>query len=231
MAVRLRGPRSELTAETIALKALTIHSSLPFPPTPSSAPKVEEAEAMARVAIKKDMTSHITWHVLGILAKTRKDWDEATRAFAMARRQDPDNIPVLRDAFALATHTRNYEAAAEARHHFLCLRPQIRSSWLGVMVAHDLAGDFDEGIKVFESYEGILQKDGATAPERAQVLLFVIKMHIKAGRQQGALDRLERGLKDGVLSRRGEVTLIHGTLERRGWLTCSAAARRARPHR
>jgi peptide alpha-N-acetyltransferase len=173
-------------------------------------PKAEEAEAMARVAIKKDMTSHITWHVLGILAKTRKDWDEATKAFAMARRQDPDNIPVLRDAFALATHTRNYESAAEARHHFLCLRPQIRSSWLGLMIAHDLAGDFDEGIKVFESYEGILQKDGATAPERAQVLLFVIKMYIKAGRQQGALDRLERGLKDGVLSRRGEVTLING---------------------
>ncbi|BEI81931.1 hypothetical protein CcaverHIS002_0210910 [Cutaneotrichosporon cavernicola] len=198
--------------ETIAIKALTIHSSLPSPPTPSSVPKAEEAEAMARVAIKKDMTSHITWHVLGILAKTRKDWAEATKAFAMARRQDPDNIPVLRDAFALATHTRNYESAAESRHHFLCLRPQIRSSWLGLMVAHDLAGDFEEGIKVFESYEGILEKDGATAPERAQVLLFVIKMYIKARRQQGALDRLERGVKDGVLSRRGEVTLIQAQL-------------------
>lgn len=210
MAVRPTAVDPELTAETIALKALTIHSSLPFPPTPTSVPKAEEAEAMARVAIKKDMTSHITWHVLGILAKTRKDWDEATKAFAMARKQDPDNIPVLRDAFALATHTRHYETAAEARHHFLCLRPQIRSSWLGLMVAHDLAGDFDEGIKVFESYESILQKDGATAPERAQVLLFVIKMYMKAGKPQGALDRLERGLKEGVLSRRGEVTLILG---------------------
>lgn len=176
-------------------------------------PKAEEAETMARLAIKKDMTSHITWHVLGILAKTRKDWDEATKAFAMARKQDPDNIPVLRDAFALATHTRQYDTAAEARHHFLCLRPQIRSSWLGLMVAHDLAGDFDEGIKVFESYESIIQKDGATSPERAQVLLFVIKMYIKAGKPQGALDRLERGVKDGVLSRRGEVTLILGKLQ------------------
>jgi uncharacterized protein HemY len=44
---------------------------------------------MARTAVKKDMGSHITWHVLGILAKNRKDWEEASRAFTMARRQDP----------------------------------------------------------------------------------------------------------------------------------------------
>jgi hypothetical protein len=43
---------------------------------------------MAKLAVKKDITSHITWHVMGILAKTRKDWDEASKAFAMARKQD-----------------------------------------------------------------------------------------------------------------------------------------------
>lgn len=74
--------------ETLALKALTIHSSLPFPITVASAPKQGEAETMARTAVKKDITSHITWHVLGILAKSRKDWEEATAAFAMARKQD-----------------------------------------------------------------------------------------------------------------------------------------------
>lgn len=44
---------------------------------------------MARLGVKKDMQSHITWHVLGILAKTRRDWKEASMAFAMARKQDP----------------------------------------------------------------------------------------------------------------------------------------------
>lgn len=80
-------------SETLALKALTIHASLPFPATASSLPKQEEAEAMARTAIKKDMTSHITWHVLGILAKSRKDWEEASRAFNMARKQDSVSQP------------------------------------------------------------------------------------------------------------------------------------------
>lgn len=75
--------------ETLALKALTIYSSLPFPITVAALPKQAEAEEMARTAVKKDITSHITWHVLGILAKNRKDYDEASRAFGMARKQDP----------------------------------------------------------------------------------------------------------------------------------------------
>lgn len=43
---------------------------------------------MARTAVKKDITSHMTWHVLGIMAKNKKDYEEASRAFAMARKQD-----------------------------------------------------------------------------------------------------------------------------------------------
>jgi len=82
-------------AETLAIKALTIHSSLPIPTTISSQAKEEEAEAMARLAVKKDMSSHITWHVLGILAKSRKDWEEASRAFAMARKIETVSIQLM----------------------------------------------------------------------------------------------------------------------------------------
>ena len=75
--------------ETISLKALTLHSSLPFPPTVGSEVKRQEAEEMARLGVKKDITSHITWHVLGMIAKARKDWGEGRRAYSMARKQDP----------------------------------------------------------------------------------------------------------------------------------------------
>lgn len=202
----------ELTTETIALKALTIHSSLPFPPTASSAAKAEEAEEMARLGVRKDITSHITWHVLGILAKSRRDWTEASKAFAMARKQDPDNIPVLRDAISLATHTRNFPLAIETRHHYLLLRPQIRSSWLGLMIAHELHGDYEEALAVFDDYKNTLNKEGGTAPERAQVLLHVIKMCIAAGKFQSGLDRLEKGVEDGTISPRGEVSELKAQL-------------------
>nr|XP_019044577.1 peptide alpha-N-acetyltransferase [Kwoniella bestiolae CBS 10118]OCF23507.1 peptide alpha-N-acetyltransferase [Kwoniella bestiolae CBS 10118] len=190
--------------ETLALKALTLHSSLPEPLTVSAVPKKEEAENMARLAIKKDITSHITWHVLGILAKSRKDWDEASRAFAMARKQDPDNIPLIRDSIALLTHTRQYPAALAARHHYLLLRPQIRSSWLALVIAHQLNGDLDEALKVFEDYQTTLKEEGATGPEKSQILLHILRIYIEAGKDQEGLEKLRQGVRDGVISPRGE---------------------------
>lgn len=168
---------------------------------------------MARLAVKKDITSHITWHVLGIMAKTRRDWGEASKAFAMARKQDPDNIPVLRDAIALSTHTRQYQQALEARHHYLLLRPQIRSSWLGLMVSHELAGDLEEAVRVYDGLQSMVQKDGASGPERAQTLLHVIDICMRAGKYEDALERLEKGLKEEVISPRGEASEMKGNIE------------------
>ncbi|WWC63187.1 uncharacterized protein I303_105787 [Kwoniella dejecticola CBS 10117] len=194
--------------ETLALKALTLHSSLPEPLTVSAVPKKEEAEAMARLAIKKDITSHITWHVLGILAKSRKDWDEASRAFAMARKQDPDNIPLIRDSIALLTHTRQYDLALAARHHYLLLRPQIRASWFALIIAHQLNGDLEEALAVCNDYQTTLKEEGATAPEKAQILLHILRIYIEAGKDQEGLDKLRQGVKDGVISHRGECTVL-----------------------
>ncbi|WVQ74848.1 hypothetical protein IAR50_004455 [Cryptococcus sp. DSM 104548] len=198
--------------ETIALKALTIHSSLPDPMTASAVPKKEEAEAMARLAVKKDITSHITWHVLGIFAKSERNWDEASRAFAQARRLDPDNIPLIRDSISLLTHTRQYAQALQARHHFLTLRPQIRATWLGLVLAHHLAGDADEAIRVYNDYAEATAIDGATAPEKAQTLMYVITLCIEAGRKEEALQRLEEGVKEKVISPRGQISLTKAQL-------------------
>jgi peptide alpha-N-acetyltransferase len=66
-----------------------MQSSLPYPATASSLAKIPEIEEMARLAVKKDMTSHITWHVLGIMARNRKDYNEASRAYGQARKIDP----------------------------------------------------------------------------------------------------------------------------------------------
>lgn len=211
--------------ETLALKALTLHSSLPFPATVSSLPKQEEAEAMARTAVKKDITSHITWHVLGILAKVRKDWEEASRAFAMARKQDAvgerdiisqvgtdikDNIPLIRDSISLYLHTRDYPQAVAARHHHLLIRPQLRNSWLGLIVAHHLNGDPEEALEVYDAFVNTVKNDGFTAPERAQVAVYVVRLCMDAGDYEDGLRRLESGLRNGSLHPRGEVTQLKG---------------------
>jgi peptide alpha-N-acetyltransferase len=76
-----------------------MQSSLPYPATASSLAKIPEIEEMARLAVKKDMTSHITWHVLGIMARNRKDYNEASRAYGQARKIDPVSAAPSRRSF------------------------------------------------------------------------------------------------------------------------------------
>ena len=72
-----------------------MQSFLPYPATVCSNAKLVEIEEMARTAVKKDMTSHITWHVLGIMARNRKDYVEASKAYGQARKIDPVSIQLL----------------------------------------------------------------------------------------------------------------------------------------
>ena len=69
-----------------------MQTALPYTATVASIGKLAEIEEMARTAVKKDMGSHITWHVLGIMARNRKDYNEASKAYGQARKIDPVSI-------------------------------------------------------------------------------------------------------------------------------------------
>ena len=79
------------------------------------------------------------------------------------------------------------------------------------MIAHELNGDTDEALEVYDALMACIKNDGATASEKAQLLLFVVKICVDAGKVEKGLQRLEAGLQDGVLSQRGEVTQLKGT--------------------
>jgi hypothetical protein len=133
---------------------------------------------------------------------------------------DQDNIPLLRDAIALYLHTRQYIPAIAARHQYLLLRPQIRASWLGLVVAHHLKGDIDEALEIYDGYMSTIKTDGATGPEKAQVLLYVVRMCMEAGHDRDGLGRLEMGIRNEILSPRGEATQLKGILNHVATMGC-----------
>ena len=116
----------------------------------------------------------------------------------------------MRDSIALYLHTRQYPQALAARHQHLLLRPNLRSSWTSLIIAHHLVGDPAEGVEVYDQYQSILKNDGANAQEKAQLLLHVIRMCMDAGQLLNAIRRLEDGLQEGILSPRGQVTQLKG---------------------
>ena len=121
-----------------------------------------------------------------------------------------DNVPLMRDSIALNLHTRQYAAAVSARHHYLNLRPQIRSSWLGLMICHQLNGDLEEALEAYDGLMSCIKTDGATRPEKSQTLLHVVKICMEAGKVVEGLQRLETGLRERVISSRGEANQLKG---------------------
>ena len=78
------------------------------------------------------------------------------------------------------------------------------------MIAHQLDGDTKEALEAYDGLMSCVNVDGATGSERSQTLLHVVKMCVEAGHLEDGLRRLETGVRDGILSERGETTQLKG---------------------
>ena len=56
--------------------------------------QAEEAFALAKMALKNDMKSHICWHVYGLLYRAEKNYDEAIKAYRFALKLEPESQPI-----------------------------------------------------------------------------------------------------------------------------------------
>jgi len=82
------------------------------------------------------------------------------------------------------------------------------------MIAHQLNGDLNEALNTYDGLISCVKSDGATGPEKAQTLMHVVKICMEAGNMADGLRRLEDGFREGVISRRGEATQLHGQPKR-----------------
>ena len=89
------------------------------------------------------------------------------------------------------------------------------------MVAHQLNGDLEESLEVHEGLMSCMKSDGATPQEKAQTLLHVVRLCIESGDITDGMQRLEMGLREGVISARGEATQLKGKAFNRMALVCS----------
>lgn len=78
------------------------------------------------------------------------------------------------------------------------------------MVAHHLNGDIDSALDVYDGLISCVKEDGGTGPEKSQVILYVIKLCMEAGKYEDGLNRLERAFLRKLISPRGEATQLKG---------------------
>lgn len=141
-----------------------------------------EAYEFARRGLRLDLQSHVCWHVYGLLHRSDKNYDEASKCYKSALRHDPDNLQILRDLALLQIQIRDlsgfkvrtagchccavpdrHAARQDTRHHLLRLLPRQRVSWIALALAYHLLSNYDMAIKILQSYEAT-QEVRAGAP-------------------------------------------------------------------
>ncbi|KAL0069684.1 hypothetical protein AAF712_003342 [Marasmius tenuissimus] len=156
----------------------------------------DEGIEMVKKGVRFDLTSHIVWHVFGLIQKGEKNYEEALKSYTQALKFDKENLNILRDAAQLQTHLRLYDALVETRHKLLRMRPMVRQNWVALAVAHHLNGNLLEANKVLQSYETTLKNIPDYDVEHSETLIYHIRVLEGLEQFSEALSLLDTCAKD-----------------------------------
>jgi len=106
-------------AETMAVKALCLNSTK----------KKDEALALIKLAMLKNLTSFTCWHAYGMISQGDKDYETARKSYATALKYDKENAQIIRDLIMTQMQLREYSQAVESCRTLLQIKP-LPLHWL-----------------------------------------------------------------------------------------------------
>ncbi|KAF9068910.1 NMDA receptor-regulated protein 1-domain-containing protein [Rhodocollybia butyracea] len=159
----------------------------------------EEGVELVRKGIRMDLTSHIVWHVFGLIQKGEKKYEDALKSYTQALRFDKDNLNLLRDVAQLQTQLRLYDGLVETRYMLLRLRPTMRQHWISLAVAYHLNGNLAETKNVLMEYEKTLKNVPHYDVEHSETLLYHVRVLEELGQHAEALALLDVSAKDRAI--------------------------------
>jgi N-alpha-acetyltransferase 15/16, NatA auxiliary subunit len=179
----------------------------------------EEAFALAKLALKNDMKSHICWHVYGLLYRSVKNFEEAIKAYKFALRLEPESQQIQRDLALLQMQMRDYPGYIQSRRAILQARTALRQNWTALAVAQHLAGDLTDAERTLTAYEETLKLPLPKSDlEVSEAILYKNNIIAEMGEVERALEHLDAVAKHcpdrtAVMEMRAQFLLTLGRME------------------
>lgn len=195
----LSNPETANHGETLAMKGLTLNCL----------GKTDEAHEYVRRGLRNDLTSHVCWHVYGLLQRSEHKYDEAIKCYRNALKYDKDNITILRDLSLLQIQMRDFEGYRDTRYRLFMLRSAQRVSWMSFALAYHLLNDYTTASKILDEFRrmqkqqkeqnNIKSQDDESKQhpepidyEQSELLLYQVMILTEAKNHKEALDFLNR---------------------------------------
>lgn len=145
------------------------------------------------------------WHVLGLLHRHDRNYNEAIKAYKQALRIDPENIQILRDLSFLQIQMRDLEGFVSSRNELLNLKSNLKINWMAFALSRHLVGDLDGAITVIDTYLSTLSEGSSELGrcfESSELALYRNSIVAeKPNNYKAALDHL--GVVEGIVVDRG----------------------------
>jgi len=168
--------------ETLAMKGLTLNCM----------DRKKEAYEHVRLGLKKNMMSHVCWHVYGLLYRSDRDYKEAIKCYKQALKRDKDNGQILRDLSLLQIQMRELGGFAETRRQLLTINSKNRNNWIGFAIAQHYQTDLPMALRVLEAYESTLEEQKYPDYEHSEMLLYKNQILEEQGKPDATLAHLEK---------------------------------------
>ena len=160
--------------ETLAMKGLILNCQ----------EKKAEAYDLVRLGVKKDIKSHVCWHVYGLLYRSDREYLQAIKCYNNALRHDTDNVQILRDLSLLQVQMRDLAGFVQTRQHLLTLKPTNRNNWFTFAVSQHLRGQTAAAVGIVDAYERTLEGTPDNEYEHSEMLLYKNMMMREDGKLQ-----------------------------------------------
>ena len=200
--------------ETLAMKGLVVRSM------DESHEVNAEARALVKRGIECHPSSHVCWHVLGLVHRAERNHAESAKCYAQALKMDSENGLIMKDLSIVYLQTRNFKAFVDLRWKILGKKPDQRASYASLACGLHLLGEHDSAYDVIDTYEKVRASNQFDHPrswvdedplmkrfDASELTLFKATAKKAGGKHKEALALLERE-EANVVDRVAYLTLL-----------------------
>lgn len=111
----------------------------------------EEAHALVKKGLAMNFTSHVCWHVYGLLFRSERNYKEAIKCYVNALKYDKENMQILTDLSLLQIQCRMLPDYAETRRKILKIKSSSRNHWIAYAIGHHLTGNYKKALEIIDT--------------------------------------------------------------------------------
>ena len=100
---------------------------------------------------------YLAWHILGLMHRQDKNYEEAIKCYKSALKIDKDNFQILRDLALLQLQCRQLEGAIETRRKIILNKPSSPFNWMSMVIAYQISGNLQQALEILNIYDQILR--------------------------------------------------------------------------